>query len=134
MSAFGVAMQKTGAADFLAEIIVSTLQPLGITVILSGFVLLTVFLTQPMSNAAAALVVLPIAIQTALQLGVNPRSFGIAIMLAASVSLITPFEPSCILVYSPGKYKFMDFLKIGSGLTMVLMIIIVFLVPVFWPF
>jgi di/tricarboxylate transporter len=87
-----------------------------------------------MSNAAAALVVLPIALQTAHQLGVNPRSFAIAIMLAASVSLITPFEPSCILVYGPGKYKFMDFFKTGSLLTLILMALLIVFVPVFWPF
>jgi di/tricarboxylate transporter len=56
-----------------------------------------------MSNAAAALVVLPVALQVATQLQVNPRPFAIAIMLAASVSLVTPFEPSCILVYGPWK-------------------------------
>jgi di/tricarboxylate transporter len=133
MTAFGMAMQNTGADKFLAEWIVRLLEPFGVLVILGGFILLTVFLTQPMSNAAAALVVLPVALQTAIQLDANPRTFAIAIMLSASVSLVTPFEPSCILVYSPGKYKFSDFLKIGSGLTVILMAIILFLVPMFWP-
>jgi di/tricarboxylate transporter len=132
MSAFGVAMEKTGASSFLADYIVWLLQPLGITFILAGFVILTVLLTQPMSNAAAALVVLPVALQVAEQLQVNPRPFAIAIMLAASVSLITPFEPSCILVYGPGKYKFMDFLKTGSLLTAIMVALIVFMVPVLW--
>ncbi|QHL86783.1 potassium transporter TrkA [Nibribacter ruber] len=133
MTAFGMAMQNTGADKFLAEWIVHLLEPFGLVVILGGFIVLTVFLTQPMSNAAAALVVLPVALQTAIQLDANPRTFAIAIMLSASVSLITPFEPSCILVYSPGKYKFSDFLKIGSGLTLILMAIILVLVPTFWP-
>jgi di/tricarboxylate transporter len=132
MSAFGVAMEKTGASSFLADYIVWLLQPFGITSILAGFVILTVLLTQPMSNAAAALVVLPVALQVAEQLQVNPRPFAIAIMLAASVSLITPFEPSCILVYGPGKYKFMDFLKTGSLLTALMIALIVIMVPVFW--
>jgi di/tricarboxylate transporter len=100
---------------------------------MAGFILLTVFLTQPMSNAAAALVVLPIALKTAQELAVSPRTFAIAIMLSASVSLITPFEPSCILVYGPGKYKFFDFFKTGSLLTLVLVILIVVFVPYFWP-
>ncbi|WP_207434459.1 SLC13 family permease [Sabulibacter ruber] len=133
MTAFGMAMENSGADKFLAQFIVDMLEPFGILVILAGFILLTVFLTQPMSNAAAALVVLPIALQTAQQLDANPRTFAIAIMLSASVSLITPFEPSCILVYSPGKYSFKDFLKIGSGLTLILVLIILFLVPIFWP-
>jgi di/tricarboxylate transporter len=134
MSAFGTAMQKTGASEWLANIIVDWFKPFGNVAILAGFVILTVFLTQPMSNAAAALVVLPIALETAASLGVNPRTFAIGVMLAASVSLVTPFEPSCILVYAPGKYKFADFFKIGSLLTLVLVVIIVLMVPYFWPF
>jgi di/tricarboxylate transporter len=77
--------------------------------------------------------VLPIALQTAQSLGVNPRNFAIAIMMSASVSLITPFEPACILVYGPGKYRFRDFIKVGSGITILLMIVILLMVPVFWP-
>ncbi|MBK0403934.1 SLC13 family permease [Adhaeribacter sp. BT258] len=134
MTAFGTAMENSGAASFLATGIVNLLQDWGTLGILAGFVVLTVFLTQPMSNAAAALVIVPVAIKTALALQVDPRSFAIAIMLAASVSLITPFEPSCILVYGPGKYKFSDFLKVGSGLTLILVALILGLVPFLWPF
>ncbi|MCI0489187.1 MAG: SLC13 family permease [Blastocatellia bacterium] len=133
MTAFGTAMSKTGAAAFLANWIVHLLKPYGELVILAGFFLITMILTQPMSNAAAALVVLPVAIETAQGLGASGRTFAIAIMLAASVSFITPFEPSCILVYSPGKYKFRDFVKIGLLLTLILMLIILFMVPMLWP-
>lgn len=132
MSAFGVAMEKTGASAFVANGVVDLLKPWGTISILAGFVLLTVLLTQPMSNAAAALVVLPVALRVAQQLQVNPRPFAIAIMLAASVSLITPFEPSCILVYGPGRYRFMDFFRTGSLLTLILMGLIVMMVPMIW--
>jgi len=133
MSAFGTAMQKTGTSDFISHYIVMFVSPYGHLAVMAGFILLTVFLTQPMSNAAAALVVLPIAIQTAKELAINPRSFAIAIMLGASVSLITPFEPSCILVYGPGKYKFFDFFKVGSLLTLILVIVLIITIPIFWP-
>ncbi|HXG67668.1 MAG TPA: SLC13 family permease [Blastocatellia bacterium] len=133
MTAFGTAMTKTGAAAFLAAWIVRLLQPFGEMVILAGFFLLTMILTQPMSNAAAALVVLPVAIETAQGLGANERTFAIAIMLAASVSFVTPFEPSCILVYGPGRYRFIDFVKIGLLLTILLMAVVLFLLPMFWP-
>jgi len=133
MTAFGTAMENSGAAEFLSTGIVKLLSPFGKMGILAGFIFLTVFLTQPMSNAAAALVIVPVAIQTATALHSDPRTFAIAIMLAASVSLVTPFEPSCILVYGPGKYKFSDFMKIGSGLTLLLMLIILFMTPIFWP-
>jgi len=133
MTAFGTAMEKTGAANVLAGFVLDTLGALGPVGVLAGFVVLTVILTQPMSNAAAALVVLPIAIQAANQLGANPRTFAIAIALAASVSLIAPFEPSNLLVYSAGKYRFIDFVKVGGPLTLLLLTIILVLVPIWWP-
>jgi di/tricarboxylate transporter len=133
MTAFGVAMEKTGAAELLANWVVYLMEPYGVIAILAGFCLLTILLTQPMSNAAAALVVLPIALHAAQSLQVNPRTFAIAIMLSASISLITPFEPSCLLVYGPGKYKFRDFVKVGGGLTAILLIVLLTLLPHFWP-
>lgn len=133
MTAFGIAMEKSGAAAFLAEWVVYGLKPYGPTVIMAGFAALTIALTQPMSNAAAALVVLPVALNAAHSLGVNERTFAIAIMLAASISFIAPFEPSCILVYGPGKYKFVDFVKTGFWLTLLLVLIVLLLIPVFWP-
>ena len=142
MTAFGTAMTKTGAAEFLAGKIVGGLSPLtsslpdpwGLTVILGGFFVLTILLTQPMSNAAAALVVLPVAIETAQKLGANERTFAIAIMVAASVSFITPFEPSCLLVYGPGKYRFIDFVKVGTLLTIILSIVTLLVIPLIWSF
>lgn len=133
MTAFGSAMEKTGAAEFLAKGIVQFLHPLGPKGIMAGFFILTILLTQPMSNAAAALVVLPVALNSAAALHVNQRTFAIAIMLAASVSFITPLEPSCILVYGPGKYRFVDFVKTGIWLTLILVVLIFFAIPVFWP-
>jgi di/tricarboxylate transporter len=133
MTAFGTAMEKTGAASYLAGLVVHWFAPFGILAILGGFFVLTIILTQPMSNAAAALVILPVAMSAAQQLGANQRTFAIGIMLAASVSFITPFEPSCILVYGPGKYRFMDFVKVGLGLTALLTITVLLLLQVFWP-
>lgn len=133
MTAFGTAMDKTGTASYLANVVVEWFAPFGIMAVLAGFFVLTIVLTQPMSNAAAALVVLPVAIKAAQQLGANPRTFAIGIMLAASVSFITPFEPSCILVYGPGKYRFIDFVKVGLGLTIVLTIAVLLLMQLFWP-
>ncbi|MDX5419198.1 MAG: SLC13 family permease [Hymenobacteraceae bacterium] len=134
MTAFGTAMENSGAADFLAQGIVDVMEPFGGKIgILAGFVVLTVLLTQPMSNAAAALVIIPVALRAAVEVGADPRAYAIAIMLAASVSLVTPFEPACILVYSPGKYRFWDFIRIGSPLTLLLIAVILVMVPVFWP-
>jgi di/tricarboxylate transporter len=133
MTAFGTAMSNTGAAAWLAGHIVTWLLPFGVMAVIAGFFVLTIILTQPMSNAAAALVVLPVALEAADKIGANPHTFGISIMLAASISFIAPFEPSCILVYGPGKYRFGDFVKVGSGLTLVLLVVVLALLPVFWP-
>ena len=133
MLALGVAMQKTGTAKYLAGLIVNWVGDAGPIWLLSGFFALTVLLTQPMSNQAAAIVVVPVAIQTALQLGLNPRTFAVMIAVAASCSYLTPLEPSCLMVYGPGRYRFRDFLKVGAVLTLLIYAIAIALVPRFWP-
>jgi di/tricarboxylate transporter len=133
MLALGVAMEKSGTAQYLANLIVSNLGAADPIWMLAAFFALTVLLTQPMSNQAAAVVVVPVAIQTALLLGLNPRTFAIMIAVAASTSFITPLEPSCLIVYGPGRYKFMDFIKVGSLLTLIIFGIAIVLVPRIWP-
>ncbi|MGI8812109.1 MAG: SLC13 family permease [Pyrinomonadaceae bacterium] len=134
MISFGAAMEQTGADVFLAGLIQQYFGQYGPTAVLAGFFLLTVSLTQPMSNQAAALVVLPVAVKTAIGLGLNPRTFIVAVTYAASFSFITPLEPACVLVYTPGRYRFMDFVKIGTILTIIVFVVSIVLVPVFWPF
>ena len=129
----GAAMEQTGAAKYLAWQLVSlvgTSQPL---LLLTVFFALTVFLTQPMSNQAAAIVILPIAIQTALHLNMNPRTFAMMVAVGASCSYLTPLEPACLMVYGPGRYRFADFLKIGAPLTLLIYIVSITLVPLVWP-
>jgi di/tricarboxylate transporter len=134
MMSFGVAMEKTGTDKYLAGLIVTYFEQYGEAAVLAGFFLLTVALTQPMSNQAAALVVLPVAVKTAIALGLNPRTFAVAVTYAASFSFITPLEPACVLVYTPGRYRFMDFVKVGTILTIVVFIVAIVLVPLFWGF
>ena len=133
MTSFGTAMKSSGAAAYLANLIVHWGAPLGVPYILLGFAVLTMLLSQPMSNAAAALVVLPVALSTAAALHVQPRTFGIVVTLAASISYITPFEPSCLLVYGPGKYRFRDFLIAGAPLSLLLLVVLMLLAPLLWP-
>jgi di/tricarboxylate transporter len=133
MLALGAAMETTGTADFLAAQIVALLGSAQPVWLLTGFFVLTVLLTQPMSNQAAAAVVLPVAVQTARQMGLNPRSFAIMIALAASCSFLTPLEPACLLVYGPGRYRFVDFIKVGSLLTVLVCVIAIVMVMLVWP-
>jgi di/tricarboxylate transporter len=133
MLAFGKAMEISGGADLLAEGVVRLLGGMGPLWIVGGYCIVTVLLTQPMSNAAAALVVLPVALQSAERLGMEPRAVALAIMLSASFSVATPLEPSCVLVYGPGKYRFVDFLKVGVPLTLLLVALLLWLLPLGWP-
>ena len=133
MMSFGVAMENTRADVYLATLINDYFGQFGSTAVLAGFFILTVALTQPMSNQAAALVVLPVAVKAAIALGVNPRTFIVAVTYAASFSFITPLEPACVLVYTPGRYRFMDFVKIGTILTIIVFIVSMIMVPIFWP-
>ncbi len=133
MISFGLAMEKTGADLYLANLIIQATGHYGPTAVLAGFFIMTVALTQPMSNQAAALVMLPIAAKSAIALGLNPRTFAVAVTYAASCSFLTPLEPACVLVYTPGRYRFFDFVKVGSILTIVVFAIVMWLVPIFWP-
>ena len=129
----GAAMEASGAGKFLAQQLIALVGAESRYALLTCFFVLTVMLTQPMSNQAAALVVFPIAMQTGLQLGVDPRAFGMMVAVAASCSYLTPLEPSCLMVYGPGKYQFSDFFKVGMPLTALIYGIAIVLVPWVWP-
>lgn len=129
----GAAMEASGAGKYLAQQLIGIVGADSRYGLLSCFFLLTVALTQPMSNQAAALVVFPIAMQTGVQLGVDPRAFGMMVAVAASCSYLTPLEPSCLMVYGPGKYRFFDFFKVGAPLTVLIYGLAIVLVPMVWP-
>lgn len=133
MLAVGAAMDSTGAAKFLASSILDLVGRTNPTWLLTAFFALAVLLTQPMSNQAAAIVVLPVALQAAAQAGFNPRTFAMMVAVAASCSYLTPLEPSCLMVYGPGRYRFADFLRIGSLLTLLIYAVAILLVPRVWP-
>jgi di/tricarboxylate transporter len=128
----GAAMEASGAGKFLAQQLIGIVGAQSHYALLTCFFVLTVALTQPMSNQAAALVVFPIAMQTAIEIGANPRTFGMMVAVAASCSYLTPLEPSCLMVYGPGKYQFFDFFKVGAPLTLIIYAIAILLVPMVW--
>lgn len=133
MLALGVAMQTTGTAAYLANLLAAWVGHANPIWLLTGFFALTVLLTQPMSNQAAAAVVIPLALQTAVQLNLNPRAFAMMIAIAASTSYLTPLEPACLMIYGPGHYRFIDFVKVGGLLTLIVYLIAIGLVPLLWP-
>lgn len=93
MTSFGLAMEKTGATRWLAVVIAGWTEPLGVYFVLDTFLAPTMLLIQAMSKAAAALVVLPGAVSTALTIGVEPRTFALLVSLAASLPFIAPSSP-----------------------------------------
>ncbi len=133
MSSFGLAMLESGAATWLASGLLAVLGGYGPHMLLLGLGLLTILLTQPMSNAAAALTLLPVAVEMAGQVGADPRPFAVMVTLSASLSFIAPFEPALLLIYGPGEYSFKDFPRAGGPVTLLSLAILLLLVPILWP-
>jgi len=131
----GIAMRNTGTAALIAGALVDLTRPLGAHGVLATFYLLTSVLTELISNNAAAVVLTPIAVATALALGVSPLPFVIAVMLAASNSFMTPIGyQTNTFIYGPGGYRFTDFLRVGGPLNLLLVITATLAIPIFFPF
>ena len=134
MLALGTAMEKTGAASLLVGHLAGLTGRMGPLAVLAVLYLVTSFLTEIMSNNAAAILLTPIAIGLGSQLGIDPRPFVVAVMFAASASFATPIGyQTNTLVYSAGGYKFSDFLKIGVPLNLVMFAASMIVIPMFWP-
>ena len=128
----GLAMQESGAADWLARETLGRAAALGPTAVLAVVYIVTAVLTETMSNNAAAVLLAPIALATAAGLGVSPRPFLVAITFAASTSFATPVGyQTNTMVYTAGGYRFGDFIKTGMLLNLVFWGIAVWLIPRF---
>jgi di/tricarboxylate transporter len=134
MMALGTAMEKTGTGRWLGGLLLPIAEHAGPSGVLAAVLLLTSLLSAPMSNEAAGLIMLPVALGAAAQLGIDPRPLAIGVCIAASWSFMLPLEPSAVLVYGPGGYRFTDFLKVGTPLTLVLLGLLTFVIPLRWPF
>ncbi len=134
MLPMGVAMEKTGTAQFLSEQIVEIVGGSGPIAVMVGLFVLTTVLTAFMSNAAAAVLVTPIAVQTAVSLGADPHAFVMGVAIAASNSFVTPIgHQACVLIYGPGGYRFFDFAKVGLPLTILIWVLMAIFLPIFFP-
>jgi len=135
MLPLGIAMTKTGVTALLATTLTNLLHPYGPTALLFGLLILTVILSQAMKGAAVSAVIVPVAIQAAVQFNVDPRAMTMGVALATSLAFVTPLgHPVNILMMGPGGYRFKDFFKIGLPLTIILFIVIMIFLPMAWPF
>jgi di/tricarboxylate transporter len=134
MLPLGMALEKTGAAKLLAEGVVSMVGPLGPTAVLLGLMVLTFAATCFVPTAALVVLMAPIALGTATDMGLSPYALFMGIAMAASASFMTPVShPANILVMGPGGYRFIDYVKVGSTLTLVVLLTLLVLLPRFWP-
>ena len=134
MLPLGIAMQQTGAASFLTEGLMAAVGGLGPLVVVVSFFLITTLASQVMPNPAVVVLLAPIALNTASELGISPHALMMTVALAASASFLSPVaHPANVLIMGPGGYQFKDYLKVGLPLTLVVLIVVLLILPFFWP-
>lgn len=130
----GTALEKSGAAEALANPLVHATSVMGPVGTLACVYLLTSMLTELITNNAAAVLLFPICVQTARLSDADPRPFIMALTFAASASLMTPIGyQTNMMVYGPGGYRFTDFIRVGFPLHLILLVVATMLIPVIWP-
>jgi di/tricarboxylate transporter len=131
--AVGVGLQKSGTADWVAQGLIYSVKGLGPVAVLSSIFLITIFLTALITNAAAVAIVFPIAMALADQSHLSYTPFFVAIAFAASGDFMTPIGYQCnLMVYGPGGYKFKDFIRVGTPLTVLYVLICVTFISLFY--
>ena len=131
----GIAMQKSGLAQTVADFGVDMVGGFGPLAVLAAIYLITALLTEMMSNNAAAVLITPIAFTTAVSMEVSPTPFLVAVRFAASTAFATPVGyQTNTMVYNAGNYRFVDFMKMGIPLNLLFWGLAVYLIPIFFPF
>ncbi len=134
MLPLGVALDKTGAASMVADSVIAVLGPFGPYGVLFGLLSITFMGTSIIPTAALVVLMVPIALKTSAGLGISPYPLMMGIAMAASSSFTSPIShPANVLVMGPGGYKFMDYVKVGLPLTLVILALLMVIIPIFWP-
>ncbi|MCL2681870.1 MAG: SLC13 family permease [Bacteroidales bacterium] len=135
MLPMSIAFEKTGTAVLISETLVANLGSYGPMVLMAGIYLATSILTMFISNTATAVLFAPIAMHSAMEFGVSPYPFLFAVCVAANMCFASPFStPPNALVLSAGRYSFMDYVKVGLPLQIIMGIVMVLVLPLLWPF
>jgi len=134
MLPLGIALEQSGTAAFVASQVVDLVGEAGTAAVVTALFVLTAAASQIMPNAAVTVLMAPIAINTAFDLGIPVQSLAMVIAISASASFLSPVaHPTNSLVMGPGGYKFSDYLKVGLPLTAVVLIVTLIFLPIFWP-
>lgn len=134
MLPLGTAMQDSGAANFVAEKMVDLVGFMGPWGVIVGLYLITTLATTVVPTAALIVLMAPIVIKTAADMDLSPHALMMAVAMAASASFTSPIShPANVLVMGPGGYRFVDYFKLGVPLTIVVMIVVLCVLPIFWP-
>jgi di/tricarboxylate transporter len=135
MMPLSTAMEQTGAARLLADGIVTVVEPYGPQALLAGLFILTAVLGQVISNTATALIIIPVSVVAAAQMGLSPQPVLICVGLAAAAAFLTPVATATnLMVMEPGDYRFGDYWKLGLPMLLWFFVIAVFVVPLIWRF
>ena len=135
MLPLGIALQNTGAASFLAQEMVRLVGDWGPVAVMAGLFILAALSSQVMPNPAVAVLLAPIALNTANDLGISPYPLLMAVAVSASAAFLSPVGHSAnIMVMGPGGYRFSDYIKVGLPLTLVVLVVVILVMPIFWPF
>lgn len=135
MLPMSLALEKTGASEYISNSLVSGLGSYGPIVLMAGIYFTTSLMTMFISNTVTAVLMAPIALQSALQVGVSPVPFLFAVTVAASMCFASPFStPPNALVMPAGQYTFMDYIKVGLPLQIIMGVVMVFALPLLFPF
>lgn len=135
MMPMSVALEKTGVSDYLSGVLVGGLGSYGPIALMAGIYFTTSVMTMFISNTVTALLMAPIALQSAVMLGVSPVPFLFAVTVAASMCFASPFStPPNALVMPAGEYSFMDFVKVGLPLQLIMGVVMIFVLPLLFPF
>lgn len=135
MLPMSLALEKTGASEYISSSLVSGLGSYGPVVLMAGIYFTTSLMTMFISNTVTAVLMAPIALQSAVQIGVSPVPFLFAVTVAASMCFASPFStPPNALVMPAGQYTFMDYIKVGLPLQIIMGVVMVFVLPLLFPF
>ena len=135
MLPMSLALEKTGASEYISNTLVSGLGSYGPLALMAGIYFTTSLMTMFISNTATAVLLAPIALQSAIQIGVSPIPFLFAVTVGASMCFASPFStPPNALVMPAGQYTFMDYVKVGLPLQIIMGIVMIFVLPLIFPF